>query len=125
MVESEKRKRKKNHRIVLMITEIKSAAECIDERMVTVSCSLQEAVLSVLDELFPSFASEGVLQVGDAFEVTEAKYFSKHRVVRHPERTLLISVSDVDDVNGVAEKRDAVSLNEAQKHHIVRPPFSA
>ena len=93
--------------------------------MVRVSSSLQEAIPSVLDKLFPCFASKGVLQVADAFKVTKSEHFPKNRVVRHPERTLLISIGDVDDVNGVAEKRDAVSLDETQQHHIVRPSFGA
>ena len=38
---------------------------------------------------------------------------------------MLISIGDVDDVNGVAEKRDAVSLDETQQPHIVRPSFGA
>ena len=61
----------------------------------------------------------------DTPKVTKSEHFPKNRVVRHPERTLLISIGDVDDVNGVAEKRDAVSLDETQQHHIVRPSFGA
>ena len=93
--------------------------------MVRVSSSLQEAIPSVLDKLFPCFASKGMLQVADAFKVTKTEHFPKNRVVSNPERSLFISVGDVDDVNGVAEKRDAVSLNEAQQHHIVGPSFGA
>ena len=53
------------------------------------------------------FESKGMLQVADAFKVTKTEHFSKNRVVRNPERSLFISVGDVDDVHGVKLRRGA------------------
>ena len=61
----------------------------------------QEIGRAFSNQLFPGWSTKGMLEVGDAFSPRVPKEFTKDRVIGNSHTTLLLSVRNVYDFNGV------------------------
>ena len=79
----------------------------------------QEIGRAFSNQLFPGWSTKGMLEVGDTFSPRVPKEFTKDRVIGNSHTTLLLSVRDVCDFNGIWQDGDAVSFDQSQHDHVI------
>ena len=82
-------------------------------------------VFSLGNKFFPSGTTEHMLQISDALPVGVVKDFTEDRIVGGTHFAHLTPVNHVDDLNGVGQDWDAMSLEQTQHYDVVRSAVDA
>ena len=75
---------------------------------------MQKASLTALKQFFSGFSAQGMLQIGDAFEMSVSENSTVDRVVGDPHWAIFIAICHVYRFNSVGQNGEALSLDQTE-----------